>query len=281
MLVSYEAAFNPDWVKYGIEGAIFFAAMVVLFVLYFLIKKNNESFQERMEKRQEEQEKALTAREKSQDERARQQDDKLAMALEAMIQGQNHSHSQDEETATSKFTNFVHINLERLVKNIKCSRAYFVTYHNGAWSNNGISLPKMSMINEAYSDYGMDSLMPQLQSIPRGFLPGLDNIFEKEGKIFCRDMERAREKDPITYSWLTSHGTKAVAMFPVRDDYKDYNIGFVVAEYYGEIPAEITDKAIKINTSKVAEGIAAAACFTNEDEKLATGQSHNNKSGHA
>ena len=275
MPVSYEAVFDPEWVKYGIEGAIFLGAMVILFVLYFMIKKGNESFQDQMRERQKAQEDALAKRQAEQDERAKQQDEKFMQAMDAMIKGQSHIHSPEEESVTSKFTNFVHLGLERLIKNIKCSRAYFVIYHNGAWSNNGISLPKMSMINEAYSDYNMESIMPQLQSIPRGFLPGLDAIFEKDGKVFCRDMERIREKDPITYSWLTMHGTKAVAIFPVVDVCKDYNIGFVVAEYYGDIPPNVTDKAIKIQTSKVAEGIAAAACFTNEDEKLAAG--HKNK----
>jgi len=271
MPLSYEAVFNPDWVKYGIEGAIFLAAIVIMFVLYNMTKKGNESFQDQMTKRQDAQDQAMAERQKQQDERAKQQDEKFAMALEALIKGQSHIHSQEEETATSKFTNFVHMNLEKLVKGIKCSRAYFVIYHNGAWSNNGISLPKMSLINEAYEDYGMEPLMPQLQSIPRGFLPALDSILEKDGRVFYRDIEKFREKDPITYSWLTSHGTKSVAIFPVRDVCKDYDIGFVVAEYYGEIPEGITDKAIKIHTSKVAEGIAAAACFTNEDEKLAAG----------
>ena len=271
MPVSLDAAFNPDWVKYGIEGAIFLAAMVVLFLLFHIIKKNNETFQEQLVKKQELQDRALEQRQKEQDERAKQQDEKFSKVLEIIANSQSHVHSQDEETVTSKFTNFVHLNLEKLVKGIKCSRAYFVIYHNGAWSNNGISLPKMSLINEAYSDYGMESIMPQLQSIPRGFLPGLETILDKEGKIFYRDIERFREKDPITYSWLTLHGTKSVAVFPVRDLTKEYNIGFVVAEYYGEIPSDITDKAIKIGTSKVAEGIAAAACFTNEDEKLAAG----------
>lgn len=271
MLVSYEAVFNPDWVKYGIEGVIFLVGIAILFLLYFMTKKGNESFQEQMRKRQDDQDKALAERQKEQDERARQQDDKFSKAIEALIKGQSHAHSQEEEGATSKFTNFVHLNLEKLVKSIKCSRAYFVIYHNGAWSNNGISLPKMSLINEAYEDYSLESIMPQLQSIPRGFLPGLDGIFEKEGRVYYRDIEKFREKDPITYSWLTLHGTKAVAIFPVRDVCKDYDIGFVVAEYYGDIPENITDKSIKIHTSKVAEGIAAAACFTNEDEKLAAG----------
>ena len=271
MAVSYESVFNPDWVKYGIEGAIFLGAMVILFVLYFMVKKGNEAFQDQMTKRQDAQEKALAERQKEQDERAKQQDEKFIQAMESLIKGQSHTHSSEEENITSKFTNFVHLGLEKLVKNIKCSRAYFVIYHNGAWSNNGISLPKMSLINEAYSDYSMESIMPQLQSIPRGFLPGLDAIFDKEGRVFYRDIEKFREKDPITYSWLTLHGTKSVAIFPVWDACKEYNIGFVVAEYYGEIPADISDRAIKIQTSKVAEGIAAAACFTNEDEKLAAG----------
>ena len=271
MLVSYEAIFNPDWVKYGIEGAIFLAAIVILVVFLGVIKKNNESFQDQIKKRQDSEESAMAKRQEEQDERARQQDERFSKALDALIKGQSHSHTTEEENMTSKFTNFVHLNLEKLVKGIKCSRAYFVIYHNGAWSNNGISLPKMSLINEAFSDYGLESIMPQLQSIPRGFLPGLDAIFEKDGKVFYRDIEKFREKDPITYSWLTLHGTKSVAMFPVRDVCKEYNIGFVVAEYYGDIPEDITDKAIKIQTSKVAEGIAAAACFTNEDEKLASG----------
>lgn len=272
MGVSYEAVFDPDWVKYGIEGAIFLAAMVVLFALYFAIKKGNESFQSQMAKRQGAQEEALLKRQREQDERARQQDQKFAEAIDALVKSQSHAHSPEEESVSSKFTSFIHFELDRLVKTIKCSRAYFVIYHNGAWSNNGISLPKMSMINEAYVDYSLEPIMPQLQSIPRGFLPGLDAIFDKDGRVFYRDVDKFREKDPITYSWLTLHGTKSVAIFPVRDVCKEYNIGFVVAEYYGEIPADITDKAIKIQTSKVAEGIAAAACFTNEDEKLAAGK---------
>lgn len=270
MPLLYEAVFNPDWVKYGIEGAIFLAAIAILFLLYNMTKKSNESFQEQMLKRQDQQDELMEQRQKEQDERAKQQDEMFSKALEVIVNGQSHVHTQAEENVTSKFTNFVHLNLEKLVKCVKCSRAYFVIYHNGTWSNNGISLPKMSIINEAFSDYGMESIMPQLQSIPRGFLPGLDNILEKEGKVFYRDIERLREKDPISYSWFTLHGTKALAVFPVRDITKEYNIGFVAVEYYGEIPADITDKTIKISASKVAEGIAAAATFTNEDEKIAS-----------
>lgn len=271
MRLLYDGVFDPEWVKYGIEGAIFLAAMVVLFLLYGIIKKGNDSFQEKMASRQNDQERMLSERQREQDERAKQQDEKFSKAIDALLKGQSHIHTQEEENITSKFTNFVHIELDKLVKTIKCSRAYFVIYHNGAWSNNGISLPKMSLINESFAGYDMESIMPQLQSIPRGFLPGLDAIFEKEGKIYYRDIEKFKEKDPITYSWLTLHGTKSAAIFPVKDICKDYNIGFVVAEYYGEIPESVTDKMIKIHTSKVAEGIAAAACFTNEDEKLAAG----------
>lgn len=266
-----EAMPSVEWVRYGIEGAVFFVGMTILIVLYFMIKKGNDSFQDRMVKWQKDQEESLSGRQARQDERAKQQDEKLTKAMEALLKGQSHVHTPEEENVTSKFTNFVHLGLEKLVRDIKCHRAYFVIYHNGAWSNNGISLPKMSLINEAYHDYNLEPLMPQLQSIPRGFLPGLDAIFDKEGRVFCKDIELFREKDPITYSWLVMHGTKAVAIFPVRDVCKDYNIGFVAVEYYSEIPEGITDKSIKIHTSKVAEGIAAAACFTNEDEKLASG----------
>lgn len=272
MPIAYEAVFNPEWVKYGIEGVIFLVGMAIIFLLYFMTKKGNETFRDEVKRHQKEQDEAMAERQKAQDERARQQDKRFAETLEAMIKSQTHVHTPEEENATSKFTGFVHLELERLVKKIKCSRAYFVIYHNGAWSNNGISLPKMSMMNEAIGEFGIESLMPQLQSIPRGFLPGLDGLFEKEGKVFFRDIERMREKDPITYNWLTLHGCRSVAIFPVTDVCKDYNIGFVVAEYYGEIPSDVIDKTIKIATSKTAEGIAAAACFTNEDEKLASGE---------
>ena len=271
MPLIFEAVLNPDWVKYGIEGAIFLAAMVVLFLLYFMTKKGNESFQDQMTKRQDAQDKALAKRQEEQDERAKQQDERYAKALEALVKGQSHTHTQEEENMSSKFANFVHLELEKLVKDAHCSRAYFVIYHNGAWSNNGISLPKMSMINEAVGAYGVESIMPQLQSIPRGFLPGIDSLFERDGKVFYRDIEDFREKDPMSYSWLSSHGCKSFVMFPVKDLNKDYFIGFVGIEYYHEIPADLTDKQIKIATAKVADGIAAAACFTNEDEKLATG----------
>lgn len=271
MFYFLEALPDVEWVRYGIEGAVFFVGMTILLVLYFMIKKSNEAFQSSMVKWRKNQEESLAERQARQDERAKQQDDKLTKALEAILKGQSHAHTQEEENVTSKFTNFVHLGLERLVQNIKCSRAYFVIYHNGAWSNNGISLPKMSLINEAYHDYDLEPIMPQLQSIPRGFLPGLDTIFEEDGRVFYRDIELFKDKDPITYSWLAAHGTKAVAIFPVRDVCKNYNIGFVAVEYYSDIPENITDKEIKIHTSKVAEGIAAAACFTNEDEKLASG----------
>lgn len=266
-----EALPDPEWVRYGIEGAVFFVGMTILIVLYFMIKKSNEAFQSSMVKWRKNQEESLADRQARQDERAKQQDDKLTKALEAILKGQSHVHTRVEENVSSKFTNFVHSGLERLVQEIKCNRAYFVIYHNGAWSTNGISLPKMSLINEAYHDYGLEPIMPQLQSIPRGFLPGLDTIFEEEGHVFYRDITPFKTKDPITYSWLAAHGTKAVALFPVRDVAKDYNIGFIAVEYYSDIPEGITDKAIKIYTSKVAEGIAAAACFTDEDEKLASG----------
>lgn len=275
MPVAYEAAFSPEWVKYGVEGVIFLVGMAIIFLLYFMTKKGNESFREEVKRHQAEQDKAMAKRQEEQDERARQQDERFAQTLEALIKSQSHAHTQEEESATSKFTGFVHLELERLVKRIKCSRAYFVIYHNGAWSNNGISLPKMSMINEAVGAYGLESLMPQLQSIPRGFLPGLDGLFDKEGRVFFRDIEKLRDKDPITYNWLTLHGCRSVAIFPVTDVCKDYNIGFVVAEYYDEIPEDVIDKTIKIATSKAAEGIAAAACFTNEDEKLAAGDKTN------
>lgn len=271
MPVSYSEVFNPDWVKYGIEGAIFLGAMVILFILYFMIKKGNESFQDQITKRQEAQEEALSKRQQDQDERARQQDEKFLQAMDAMIKGQSHIHSPEEENITSKFTNFVHLGLEMLINNIGCQRAYFVIYHNGAWSNNGISLPKMSLMNEAYHDYKMEPLMPQLQSIPRGFLPGLDAIFEKEGRVFCKNLEDLKAKDPITYSWLAMHGTKSIIMYPVRDMYKNYNMGFVAVEYYSDLPIGVTDEDIEMNTLKIAHGIASAACFTNEDEKFTAG----------
>ena len=271
MPLVYEDVLNPDWVKYGIEGAIFLGAMIILFVLYFMIKKGNESFQDQMMQRQTSQEESLAKRQEEQDKRARQQDEKLTQAMDAILKSQSHAHSPQEEDVSSKFTNFVHIGLEMLINNIGCQRAYFVIYHNGAWSNNGISLPKMSMINEAYHDYKMESLMPQLQSIPRGFLPGLDAIFEKEGRVFCKNLEDLKAKDPITYSWLAMHGTKSVVIYPVRDMYKHYNIGFVAVEYYSDFPVGVSDEDIEMQTLKIAHGIASAACFTNEDEKLTAG----------
>lgn len=279
MFSIFEGTFNPDWVKYGIEGAIFLAAMIVLFLLYFMTKKGNEAFQEQMVKRQDAQNQALAERQRDQDERAKQQDERYEKALEALVKGPSHVHTSEEENMSSKFASFIHLELEKLIQTIHCSRAYFVVYHNGAWSNNGISLPKMSMINEAVGAYGVESIMPQLQSIPRGFLPGIDNLFNQDGKVFYRNIEDFREKDPMSYSWLSSHGCKSFVMFPVRDLSKDYFIGFVGVEYYHDIPEDITDKQIKIATAKVADGIAAAACFTNEDEKLATGAKAKNKEG--
>lgn len=278
MPLFWEEVLNPDWVKYGIEGAIFLAAMIVLFLLYFMTKKGNESFQEQMTKKQDAQDKALAERQREQDERAKQQDELYAKVLEFLARGQSHVHTTEEENKSSKFAAFVHLELENLVKETHCSRAYFVIYHNGVWSNNGISLPKMSMVNEAVGAYGIESIMPQLQSIPRGFLPGLDSLFAQDGKVFYKDIEEFREKDPMTYSWLASHGCKSFEMHPVKDLNKDYFIGFVGIEYYKEMPQDMTDKQIKIATARVADGIAAAACFTNEDEKLAAG-SKTNKEG--
>lgn len=278
----FDVITTSEWVKYGIEGVIFLVGGAIVGILLWLIKKSISAFQTKTTQDQEAfrkallqwqqaQDQALAERQKAQDERAKQQDEKYSKALETLLRGQSHVHSLEEENVSSKFASFVHLSLEKLIRDIGCSRAYFVIYHNGIWSNNGISLPKMSMINEAVGAYGIESVMPQLQSIPRGFLPSIDKTFMQEGRVFYRDIEKFRDADPMSYSWLISHGCKAFAMYPVRDVKKEYFIGFVGVEYYGPVPEDMTDRHIKIAASKTAEAIAAAACFTDEDEKLAAG----------
>lgn len=270
--VVLEAVFNPDWVKYGIEGAIFLVGLIVLMFLVRHYQKEQQASKESLAAWQRAQEEAMAARQKEQDERAKQQDERLMNTLNALMKGQSHTHSQEEERSTSKFEGFVRMELDKLVKEAKCTRAYFVIYHNGAWSNNGISLPKMSIVNESVCAYGTESIMPQLQSIPRGFLPGIDPLFEKEGRVQYRSIEDFRYVDPMSYSWFSSHGCKSMCLFPVKDVTKDYAIGFVAVEYNGEVPEGLTDKQIRVATARVADGIAAAAVFTNEDEKMANGK---------
>lgn len=247
-----------DWVKYGVEGAIFLVAIALFLILS---RRLNQQIAE-VQSRSDAQEQRLT----KQTEQMSGQIKEVLTFLEKVMINTNHVHNAQDEESGRRLDMFITEQLQLLLKDLKCARAYFVTYHNGVWSNSGIRLPKMSISAEAIN-IGVPSIMPQLQSMPRTFLMSFDSTLEKDGKIYYSNVLELQQSDTMSYSWLHSHGCTKIAVSGIRDAVRGYLVGFIAVEYNTDYPAMNPDKQIELYTNKAAERISGAFQLEHLDNK--------------
>nr|DAQ20996.1 MAG TPA: hypothetical protein [Caudoviricetes sp.] len=243
---------TTEWVKYGVEGAIFLIAIAILSVFTYRIKKQvDENI-----KRSDAQEARVTERQRAVDEQLQQ-----IIALVSHIQEERNdrSHKAKEEEKSRKIDNYIVDQLQGLLVELHCARTYYVCYHNGSWSNNGMSLQKMSISAER-TNLAVTSITKELQQMPRSFLMYFDKQLVENNRIFCSDVTDLEQKDTMSYNWLHSHQCTKIAIVGIRDEYHKYLIGFVVAEYSEQYPplADMSDKKIELQVSKAAERMSGA-----------------------
>lgn len=250
-----------DWASIGVSGLL--AIVVVAMIVVFLkVAKNNAERQK--------------IREQADADRLKSEQDRLTKMLSELFHNTNHVHSKQDEEDGKQLDIFVTTQLNNLLLELNCSRSYFVIYHNGVWSNSGLRLPKMSISGEAVN-IGVSPIMPQLQSMPRTFLTSLDLILEKEGNLFCKEIQGLEQTDAMSYSWFKSHNCKTVMIAAVRDEGRGYLVGFIAVEFNSRFVQNVSDKEFKLAVSKVAERISGAFQVVETDEDVLNGMIKKNK----
>ena len=252
---------TTEWVRYGVEGAIFLIAIAILSVFTYRIKKQvDENI-----KRSDAQEQRVTERQQAVDEQLRQ----IISLIGRVEKGKNdHGHKAKEEAKSREIDNYIVDQLQGLLVDLHCARTYYVCYHNGSWSNNGMSLQKMSISAER-TNLAVPSITKELQQMPRSFLMYFDKQLVESNKIFCPDVTDLEQKDTMAYNWLHSHQCTKIAIVGIRDEYHKYLIGFVVAEYSEQYPplADMSDKKIELQVSKAADRMSGALQVVNRKEE--------------
>lgn len=236
-------SFGPEWVQYGVEGAIFFVGMVLLLAMMRIVDQRT---------------KELSRHSVDQDKRAEAQDKRMTDILESISRNTVHTHTAEGEAADSETRKAISERLKDVMIKTGAARVYFSVYHNGVWTTNGLNLQKMSIYVEQINGVDVEPVMVQMQGLPRGFVPIFDRNENPGDFCDCPNIEEAKGSlDPMVYRWMEVHQVTGFIAKQVLDEKYHFPVGFVIAEFGvnhhsslsdEEMRSEIGDLASKVGT---------------------------------
>jgi hypothetical protein len=142
-------------------------------------------------------------------------DEEIAQLLKQALQQQLNIHDDDQENTYMNIK--IDEMLNQLLLETAADRALLFIYHNGGKDINGRSFQRMSCVNEAVKP-GLIPLQTQYQNFFRTFLMCVYNSLIKCNYFYMDDVEEIKTKDPATYYYFQSRGSKCVYIIGIKND---------------------------------------------------------------
>ena len=125
--------------------------------------------------------------------------------------------------------------LEKIVFDLKGTKAYVFQYHNGGESVFGIPFAKLSMTNE-FCPVGIERELTVYQNLPLSVWSGLSLIANKEGCITIHDVDKVLDGSAVGF--FRSRNVKSAYVESITD-LEGNPIGLIVFESVHHLPLSV------------------------------------------